>query len=146
MNNLSVTSLENLFAGILGLRRTYNTTYQKIWFDTPVLRKPEWQSLQILPESYADRLEQLWAWMIRQHERPDAPFQGFKDFEIQRLDRDIAWMREGQKLPQDYLKRCRADFYKFFFEHDRRRHTDFLQTFPEMREWWAECRYLSCSG
>ena len=139
MNNLSVTSLENLFAGILGLRKTYNTTYQKIWFDTPVLRKPEWQSLQILPESYCDRLEQLWAWMIRQHERPEEPFQGFKDFEIQRLDRDIAWMREGQKLDGDYLRQCRGDFFKFFSEHDRRRGTDFLTTFPEMRAWWQKC-------
>ena len=98
MNNLSVTSLENLFAGILGLRRIYNDTYQKIWFDTPVLREPAWQSLQILPEAYADRLENLYSWMIRQHERPEQPFHGFKDFEIQRLDRDIAWMREGQQL------------------------------------------------
>lgn len=143
MNNLSVTSLENLFAGILGLRKTYNTTYQKIWFDTPVLRQPAWQSLQILPESYCDRLEQLWAWMIRQHERPDSPFQGFKDFEIQRLDRDIAWMREGQKLDAEYLAQCRGDFYRFFSEHDRRRGTDFLATFPEMQSWWLECQYWS---
>ena len=139
MNNLSVTSLENLFAGILGLRRTYNGTYQKIWFDTPVLREPAWQSLQILPEAYADRLENLYAWMIRQHERPDAPFQGFKDFEIQRLDRDIAWMREGQQLDPVYLKRCRGDFYRFFSEHDRRRGTDFLSAFPDMRAWWQQC-------
>jgi organic radical activating enzyme len=141
MNNLSVTSLDKLFAGILGLRRTYNQTYQRVWFDTPVLRKPEWQSLQILPESYADRLDHLWAWMIRQHERPDAPFQGFKDFEIQRLERDIAWMRDGAKLDAQYLKRCRADFYRFFSEHDRRRNTDFLATFPEMRDWWQQCEY-----
>jgi hypothetical protein len=139
MNNLSVTSLDNLFAGILGLRRTYNDTYQKIWFDTPVLREPAWQSLQILPEAYADRLENLYAWMIRQHERPDAPFQGFKDFEIQRLDRDIAWMREGQRLDATNLKRCRGDFYRFFSEHDRRRGTDFLSAFPEMRAWWHQC-------
>ena len=139
MNNLSVTSLENLFAGILGLRRTYNDTYQKIWFDTPVLREPAWQSLQILPEAYADRLENLYAWMIRQHERLDAPHQGFKDFEIQRLDRDIAWMREGQRLDTDYISRCRGDFYRFFHEHDRRRGTDFMTAFPEMRAWWQQC-------
>jgi len=139
MNNLSVTSLENLFAGILGLRRTYNDTYQKIWFDTPVLREPAWQSLQILPESYADRLENLYAWMIRQHQRPDSPLKGFKDFEIQRLDRDIAWMREGQRLDPVYLAQCRADFHRFFSEHDRRRDTDFLASFPEMRAWWAQC-------
>jgi organic radical activating enzyme len=143
MNNLSVISLENLFAGILGLRKIYNSNYQRVWFDTPVLRQPAWQSLQILPESYCDRLESLWAWMIRQHEREDAPFQGFKDFEIQRLDRDIAWMREGQNLDTGYLKQQRADFFRFFSEHDRRRATDFLKTFPEMSAWWKECEYYA---
>lgn len=138
MNNLSVTSLEKLFAGILGLRKTYSNTYQRVWFDTPVLREPAWQSLQTLPESYATRLEYLWAWMIRQQETTDDPFHGFKDFEIARLDRDIAWMRAGQTQDHSMAK---ADFYRFFTEHDRRRGTDFLKTFPEMRAWWTECEY-----
>jgi hypothetical protein len=140
MNNLSVVGLESLFAGILGLRRAYSHTYQRVWFDTPVLREPAWQSLQILPESYADHLEHLWAWMIRQREVPDQPFHGFKDYEISRLDRDIAWMRKGQEMSQDQRQRLQADFYRFFAEHDRRRQTDFLQTFPEMQQWWAECQ------
>jgi hypothetical protein len=59
MNNLSVTGLPALFAGILGLRKIYSNTYQRIWFDTPVLRQPAWQSLQLLPESYAEKLEHL---------------------------------------------------------------------------------------
>jgi organic radical activating enzyme len=141
MNNLSVTELPHLFAGILGLRKIYSTTYQRVWFDTPVLRTPTWQSLQILPESYVDQLEQLWAWMIRQAERPEEPWQGFKDYEISRLDRDIAWMRDGQTLDPVYINQNKADFYKFFAEHDRRRGTDFLSTFPEMNSWWKECEY-----
>ena len=70
--------------------------------------------------------------MIRQIEREDNPFHGFKDYEIARLDRDIAWMRDGQKLDPAYINRNKADFYKFFNEHDRRRGTDFLTTFPEI--------------
>jgi len=138
MNNLSVTSLPELFAGILGLRKTYSHTYQRVWFDTPVLREPAWQSLQILPESYANKLEWLWAWMVRQIETPELPFKGFKDYELDRLDRDIAWMRAAQS--QDH-SRTKADFYRFFSEHDRRRGTNFLATFPEMKSWWAECEY-----
>jgi hypothetical protein len=141
MNNLSVTGLPHLFAGILGLRKTYSKTYQRVWFDTPVLRQPAWQSLQLLPDSYVDELEQLWAWMIRQIEQPNAPFQGFKDYEIARLDRDIAWMRDGQVLDTEYITQNKADFYRFFSEHDRRRGTDFLATFPEMSTWWQECEY-----
>jgi hypothetical protein len=140
MNNLSVTSLGHLFAGILGLRQVYSKTYQRVWFDTPVLREPAWQSLQILPESYADQLESIWAWMLKNTENPTDPFHGFKDYEIARLDRDIAWMREGQQRDNSQQ---RADFYRFFSEHDRRRGTDFLQTFPEMRSWWQECEYYA---
>ena len=138
MNNLSVTSLDKLFAGILGLRKVYSKDYQRVWFDTPVLREPAWQSLQILPESYAEKLEWLWAWMVRQLETEEAPFQGFKDYELHRLDRDIAWMRSAQLTDHS---RAKADFYRFFSEHDRRRGTDFLKTFPEMRSWWEECAY-----
>jgi organic radical activating enzyme len=143
MNNLSVSGLPHLFAGILGLRQIYSKTYQRIWFDTPVLRQPAWQSLQILPESYVEQLEHLWAWMIRQIETPETRFQGFKDYEIARLDRDIAWMRDGQKLPKEYIDKNKADFYRFFAEHDRRRGTDFLKIFPEMSTWWAECEYYA---
>ena len=138
MNNLSVSSLPDLFAGILGLRKTYSKTYQRVWFDTPVLRSPTWQSLQILPEPYAHKLEHLWAWMIRQLETPEDPFHGFKDYELHRLDRDIAWMRAAQG--QDHSA-AKADFYRFFSEHDQRRDTDFLKTFPEMKSWWEECAY-----
>ena len=141
MNNLSVTGLPLLFAAILGLRKLYSKTYQRIWFDTPVLRQPTWQSLQLLPESYVDQLEQLWAWMLKHIETEETRFQGFKDYEISRLDRDIAWMRDGQMLDLAYINRNKADFFRFFKEADRRHDTNFLSIFPEMSSWWAECEY-----
>ena len=141
MNNLSVSTLDSLFAGILGLRHIYSTTYQRVWFDTPVLRTPTWQSLQLLPESYVNRLELLWIWMLKQQETESTRFKGFKDYEIARLDRDIAWMRDGQKLDPAYVNKNKANFYRFFNEHDHRRGTDFLKTFPDMSAWWKECEY-----
>jgi len=138
MNNLSVSSLQQLLEGILELRRKHSTTYQRVWFDTPVLRQPAWQSLQILPESYVQRLESVRDWMSEHVTTDTDPYNGFKDYEVARLDRDIAWMRSAQT--QDHSQ-ARADFYRFFAEHDHRRGTDFLQTFPEMRAWWAQCEY-----
>ena len=143
MNNLSVTSLTELFVAILGLRQTYSDTYQRVWFDTPVLRTPSWQSLQILPESYCKELEKLWIWMTHNVETAETRFKGFKDYELHRLDRDIAWMRDGQQLDKGFIDQQKADFYRFFSEHDRRRGTDFLKTFPEMSEWWNQCKYLA---
>jgi len=138
MNNLSVLGLQSQLEWILSLRKQHSHTYQRVWFDTPVLRQPAWQSLQTLPESYASLLDQAADWMESNLETDQDPFHGFKDYEVQRLRRDIAWMREGQKHDNSVAK---ADFYRFFSEHDRRRDTDFLKTFPEMRAWWAECEY-----
>lgn len=143
MNNLSVTSFQDLMVAILGLRQIYSKTYQRVWFDTPVLRTPSWQSMQLLPESYSDMLESTWVWMMKNLETEETRFKGFKDYELSRLDRDIAWMRDGAKLDTDYVRRQRADFYRFFNEHDRRRGTRFLKVFPEMVEWWVDCGHWS---
>jgi len=139
MNNLNVTSLQKLLQGILDLRQAHSKTYQRVWFDTPVLREPAWQSLQILPESYSQLLSNTHSWMMNNLETTADPFHGFKDYEAARLDRDIAWMRSG--LSDHMRHQHMADFYRFFSEHDRRRGTNFLKTFPEMRSWWAECIY-----
>jgi hypothetical protein len=137
MNNLSVLGLQKLLEMILELRRTFSTSYQRVWFDTPVLRQPAWQSLQILPESYAAVLERTADWMELNLVTNDNTLHGFKDYEVQRLRRDIAWMREGQKKDHSDTK---SDFYRFFSEHDRRRETNFLNTFPQMQQWWEECK------
>jgi hypothetical protein len=141
MNNLTVLGLQKLLESILELRKIYSKTYQRVWFDTPVLRTPTWQSLQILPPAYADILESTADWMELNLETPADPFHGFKDYEVQRLRRDIAWMREGSTLSSNYVDQQKADFYQFFNEHDTRRNTNFLNTFPEMNQWWAECQY-----
>ena len=83
----------------------------------------------------------LKTWMQDKLETEATRFHGFKDYEVARLDRDIAWMRDGQKLDPEYINRNKADFYRFFNEHDRRRGTDFLNTFPDMKDWWEQCKY-----
>jgi hypothetical protein len=110
-----------------------------VWFDTPVLRQPAWQSLQILPKSYVYKLEDTLTWMRNNPDTGD--FCGFKDYESQRLERDISWM--SQQLPADVANLNKADFYKFFSEADRRHNTDFLKVFPEMGEFWKECKYYA---
>jgi len=141
MNNLSVLGLKRQLETILSLRRLHSSTYQRVWFDTPILRQPTWQSLQILPMVYVKRLQDVIDWMQANLETPERPFQGFKDYEVQRMQRVLDWMKEGWRLQPEYVKLQRADFYRFFNEHDKRRQTNFLETFPEMREFWDECKY-----
>ena len=138
VNNLSITGLQPLMEWIQDLRSRHNTTYQRVWMDTPALRAPSHQSIALLSRAYQLKLARLIHWMS---ERPMAAdsFVGFKDYEIDRMKRVLSMMREEPAQ----LNLTKGDFYKFFSEHDRRRGTDFLETFPEMREFWQECKYYA---
>ena len=139
MNILSIPMLHTLLDQILELRAEFSTTYQRIWFDTPLLRQPAWQSLEIAPMSLRNKLQEVYNWMQTCQEHSDEPFQDFKDYEIQRIQRDIDWMNNSQLSRQEELNR-KADFYKFFNEHDKRRGTNFLETFPDLKTFWAQCK------
>lgn len=133
MSNLSIVKLQKLLEYIVYLRKTYTDTYQRIWFDTPLLYTPEWQSMQILPKEYGSLLENCIEYMEDNlHE-----MHGFKDYEVLKMKRDLDWMLSGTSD----VERKRGDFYKFFCEHDRRRNTNFEETFPEMLNFWKECQY-----
>jgi hypothetical protein len=78
-------------------------------------------------------------WMGLNMETSDTPFNGFKDYERQRIQRDIDWMNNSVLSRQELCQR-KADFFKFFNEHDNRRHTIFLAAFPELETFWDQCR------
>ena len=137
MNNLSIYNLDKLIEGILELRKKHSKSFQRVWFDTPVLRTPEWQSLQILPEYCAAPLMDINEFMIENLETEDDLYHGFKDFEVQRMTRDIAWMRQGTTN----IEQKRADFYRFFTEADKRHGTNILEVFPGIAWFWEQCEY-----
>jgi hypothetical protein len=142
MNNLSITSLEQLLSWIMTLRDKYSIDYQRVWFDTPILRQPAWQCLDIIPKAYSWKLQNIVDWMKPFKETKETRFRGFKDYEIQRLQRVVDWMKQEHRDDP----KAKADFYRFFTEHDFRRASSFISTFPEMIEWWDECRYWADHG
>jgi len=139
MNMLSIPNLDTLLNEILLLRDKYSKTYQRIWFDTPLLRQPAWQSIELSPLSLRSKLNDVKLWMQTELETADDPFHGFKDYEVQRIQRDLDWMNCNPLKRQEKLDRM-ADFYRFFKEHDERRGTDFLATFPMLESFWDQCK------
>jgi len=145
-NNLSVTSLDRLLKHIRLLRSEHSKTYQRVWFDIPLLRQPLWQQVTLLPESYQRIHEENIKWMMEHQEQIGTKqvteaaldFSLFKDFEIQKMQRNLAYWRKNQERNNEQKK----NFYAFFSEHDRRRGTSFERIFPEMREFWQECKGL----
>jgi len=140
MNMLSIPKVHDLLHQILVLRANHSDTYQRVWFDTPLLRQPDWMSLQVAPESMRRKLGMTTAWMKILLEREDDRFHGFKDYEIQRMERNMDWMH-NHNIPRREMLRRKADFYKFFTEYDLRRGTNFMDTFPELVDFYSQCEY-----
>jgi hypothetical protein len=147
-NCLSVTSFKEFLQGILELREKWSkenqyamgweVPEQRIWFDIPLLRAPAWQSIQVLPGQYQEYMQEAIDFMEQNKANEEyVDYKGFKDFEIAKAKRNLDFMKA--ELSHEKLIRDRADFYKFFTEHDIRRNTNFLATFPEMHDFWFIC-------
>jgi hypothetical protein len=141
-NALSVFSFNKLIKGVYDLKNEYGSK-QRYWdsavfLDTSYLRYPFHQAVQVLPYQFSNNvLEQaINAEFLGTLEFTN-DYIGYTDIEIQKLKRTYDWMIS----PQDANKQManRKDFHTFFTEHDRRRGTDFLKTFPELEEFYNFC-------
>ena len=151
-NALSVPKFKNFLQYILELRSQYSKDNQgikyipiydpynthkdyeihprqRIWFDTPLLRNPAWQSIQLLPEEFDHYLEDAIAFMKANTNTDN--FVGFYDFEIEKAERNLAFLKERNVLNADVIDKDRRNLVKYFGQHDERRGTNFSKTFPE---------------
>lgn len=132
-NALSITSYNEFLKDVLIMKLKYNNSCRSVNIDIPYLDNPKWMSVRILPIEYRKMILSQVKFMRDNH----CAGKGFQDHEIQKLERIqylIADSREDM-----YLK----DFVAFFDEHDRRRNTDFLATFPKLTELYTYCKKLS---
>ena len=99
------------------------------------------QSIKILDKEWGD---EIWkqAQLVEFYEllREDYNTYGFSDVEIVKVRRIYDYfMGDVDVYDREHH---RKDFYKFFSEHDRRRGTDFVKTFPELEEFWNLCKSI----
>lgn len=135
-NALSITSFLRLYKDVLELRAGYPPQVangepgDRVRIDLPYLRNPDHQSVMILPSTYGDRMDDIVGAV--------AATSGALEMEGVQLRRIRSLM--ATPMPTAKLNQARASFYNFFTEHDRRRGTSFLSTFPEMASFWRLCR------
>jgi hypothetical protein len=147
-NAFSVTSYHKLIRGVYDLKREYSSN-QRVWttavhLDASYLRYPQHQTVQILPLPFARLVEMHGEFVENKRELYDHNLNengvsyGFGDVEISKLKRIHDWM----VAPQDpYLAKLhRKDFYQFVTEHDKRRGTNFIKTFPELEKFYYQCK------
>jgi organic radical activating enzyme len=158
-NALSVPKFKDFLKYILELRTAYNryaqgvkkipihdpyNTHpdyevhprQRIWFDVPLLRNPAWQNIHILPEEFETYLEDAIKFMEDNVEIGN--FDGFYDFEIEKVKRNLAVMKE--RVANQTVNR--KNFAQYFAEYDRRKGSNLSKTFPELTNLYEEWKHL----
>lgn len=138
-NALSIDGFEEFLDYVIELRAKYQRPGRFINLDIPHLTGPEHFAVKILPREYESKIEKLIAKM-ESNVGEDRESATFRPMEIEKLKRILDWMRSPTDETQ--RRRWKKDFYLFFKEHDRRRKTNFLETFPNMSEFWHECAKL----
>jgi len=123
-----------------------NPKFQRVWFDIPILRYPPWLSIQNAGQQGIDIVTECIAYMEENVQQDDylETFEGFKPYEILKVKRDLAIMQ--QPLSSDSLARNKRMFYQFIAEYDSRKGRSFIDSFPEMKEYYVECMKASVKG
>ena len=142
-NALSVFNYNKLITEVYGLKQTYGSS-DRYWnsatfLDTSYLRYPQHQTIKVLPMEFSENILKQ-SKLISYYSTPsfDGNQIGYSDVERQKVKRLYDWMI----TPQDEktLSHDRYNFYQHFKEHDKRRGTDFLKTFPELEEFYNTCK------
>lgn len=114
--------------------------------DPTILRFPNHQSLLILTDEYKTCFDECLTYMKEKQEGTNGNkyYYGFYDFEIARLERLIEFMKSNAHINDNInIDAARNDFYIFVNEHDRRRGTNFIETFPELDSFYNLCKNFS---
>lgn len=142
-NMLSIPMLKKYMQMILELRQQYSKkdNFQRVWFDIPLLRKPEWLSVFNCSAADIAELKVILSWMSSNNTARMYynTLQGFKPYEVDKLKRNIDVI-ESNLFDEKIRYKNAVDFKQFFQEHDLRRKTDFESTFPELKEWYRNIK------
>lgn len=141
-NILSVTTFKDLLTKILEWRREYNqynktSQFQMVTFDTPYLKEPLQYDMNILPkdEFMPYMLESL---KFMEENTDSTDVNKFSQVEYEKFRRVVDYMQTTE-YSQDRIDEGRKDFYNWFTELDKRRGTNFTETFPEMVSFFKKC-------
>ena len=152
-NLLSIPSLSGFLDYILELREKYGYEYQvnnkhktlaqKIWFDIPYMRDPNWFNIQLADHVLLNTIQENINYMktkVLSNAEYGNTYHGFKAYEVMKLERNLLWAKEGANISDEELSDRLIRFYQYFKQYDERRGFNFLETFPEMKDFWDEAK------
>jgi len=144
-NIFSITSFEKLLKDVYELKIKHYNDKRKvpISIDISTLRWPAHQNVSILTPEYSNYLNKSLEYMKERKEGANGNnhYKGFFEYEIIKLERLVEAMQQDPNASENInVNQARAGFYAFVTEHDRRRKTNFLETFPELEQFYETCK------
>ena len=143
-NALSVSSYDKVIKGVYDLKTQYGSDDRywnsAVFLDSSYLRFPLHQTVQVLPKEMSNLIykqAQLTEYMATPNF--ETRLIGYSDIEVQKVRRIYDWMLATD---EEKIISQRQDFYRFFKEHDKRRGTNFKKTFPELADFYEDCKKL----
>jgi len=137
-NLLSVTTYKEFMKDILQIKldfSRFDRPDSPIILDVPYLRYPTHQAIFVMPEKFLPIVYDQ-VTFIHQHIENSLWFgtasKGFYQWEADKFKRIYELVCKVKDV--EAVNQNQKDFIKFVDEHDRRRGTNFLETFPEMEE------------
>lgn len=137
-NVFSVPDFPNLIKFFHELRKEFHPQKKIVTYDNPYLRYPPHQCVNILPDHFESYLIETEEYMEQYKNEKD----GFTQLEIDKVKRLRAFMKHKDSIEPGKLDVYRKDFAIFVDEHDRRRNTNFLEAFPEYKDFYEMCKKL----
>lgn len=145
-NILSVTSYREMLQDMLILKNKYTKQPERphsLGIDIPYLRYPHFMTAWLMPHEWLKHIEDTVTWMyqnLQQTYWPPLCGKGFFDYEIKKMERIYLVCKEAiAKDNNDSIANDnRRNLVTFVDEHDRRRGTNFLETFPELEDFYRK--------
>ena len=140
-NALSVPNYHKLVEGVYGLKEKYGSSDRywnsAVFLDSSYLRFPSHQTVQVLPDKWTKNIfEQAQLADYLSIPSFEHKYVGYSDIEVQKIKRIYDWMNAD--VDEKHLKTSMQNFYRYFNAHDERRNTNFINTFPELEEFYYD--------
>ena len=147
-NALSVPNYEKLLYGLYDLKKQYGGSDRywnsAIFLDSSYLRYPQHQTVQILPKKWdKEILKQAQVADFLGVPKFDHKYIGYSDIEIQKIKRIYDWKVTNWMDKEKHVKNYQYNFYRYVTEHDKRRGTNFIETFPELESFYNKCSRIT---
>jgi len=139
-NALSVFTYSDLIDKVYEFKKKYHND-QRYWveslqLDTSYLRWPTHLSVKILEPEHKELILEA-AKKALYYGMKDTPMttHGFSDIQIQKIKRTYDYAIGDSDFD---VEKYRKDFVKFVTEYDKRRNTNFLEVFPELKDMYVK--------